>query len=72
MKVTGTKEAFLRMLQETAVYKELGVSHSTVANWKRSLEGVGPQAPPTIDKMEEMLLRWGAEVVKEKVWKINK
>lgn len=69
-KITGTKEAFLTMLQETAVYKKLGVSHSTVSNWKRSLEGVGTQAPPTLDKMEEMLLRYGATVAREKEWKM--
>lgn len=69
MKVTGTKEAFTAILKERGVYQKLGVSRATVSNWKRSLDGIGAQ-PPTIDKMEEMLLRYGATVVREKVWEV--
>lgn len=64
MEVTGTKEAFLQMLSERGVYKKLGVSMSTVSNWKRDPDRV------TLDKMEEILLRFGATVVHEKVWKV--
>jgi transcriptional regulator with XRE-family HTH domain len=70
MKITGTQAAFLAMLEERGVYAKLGVSRSTVSNWKRSIEGNGDQQPPTIDKMEEMLQKYGATVVKDKVWKI--
>jgi transcriptional regulator with XRE-family HTH domain len=70
MKITGTRQAFLKMLEVPAVNKALGVSRATVSNWKRSLEGIGDQNPPTLDKMEEMLTKYGATVVKEKVWKI--
>lgn len=70
MKITGTREAFLKMLEEPAVNKKLDVSRATVANWKASLLGTIDRQPPTLDKMEEMLQKYGATVVKEKVWKI--
>ena len=64
MDVVGTKAAFLAMLKERGVYKKLGVDRSTVSNWKRKPESV------TLDKMEEMLLRYGATVVQEKIWRV--
>lgn len=67
MEVKGTKEAFVQMLSERGVYKKLGVDRSTVANWKTYLkEG----RSISLDKMEEMLLKYGASVVQEKVWKV--
>ncbi|WP_343566320.1 hypothetical protein [Sphingobacterium sp.] len=67
MEVKGTKEAFAQMLSERGVYKKLGVDRSTVANWKTYLkEG----RSISLDKMEEMLLKYGASVVQEKVWKV--
>lgn len=71
MKITGTREAFKAMLETPALSNILGVSRGTVANWKRSMEGIGEQNPPTLDKMEEMLLKYGATVVKEKVWNVS-
>lgn len=70
MKVTGTREAFMRIIEVPAVNKILGVSRGTVANWKRSMEGLGTQNPPTLDKMEEMLHKYGATIIKEKVWEV--
>lgn len=68
MQVTGTKEAFEKMLEIPAVNKLLGVDSSTVANWKRYVrEG----RLISTDKMEEMLLRYGANVKREKVWDIK-
>ena len=68
MQVTGTKQAFLKMLEERGVYKKLGVTTGTVANWKRYLsEG----KYISIDKMEEMLERYGANVVQEKIWDLK-
>lgn len=64
MEVTGTKQAFLEMIKERGIYKKLGVSMPTVSNWKRNPQRL------TLDKMEEMLMRYGATVVKEKVWRI--
>lgn len=64
MEITGTKAAFLEMLKERGVYKKLGVSMPTVSNWKRKPESV------TLDKMEQMLQRYGAAVVQEKIWRI--
>ncbi|MDR0266046.1 hypothetical protein [Sphingobacterium sp. 2149] len=67
MEVKGTKEAFVQMLSERGVYKKLGVDRSTVANWKTYLkEG----RSISLDKMEEMLLKYGASVVQEKVWEV--
>lgn len=69
MKVTGTREAFLKMLETPAVYKVLGVTRGTVSAWKAGVSGTGDR-PPTLDKMEEMLLKYGASVEREKVWRI--
>jgi transposase len=68
MKITGTKEAFLVMLEVKGISKELGVSKATVSNWKRYIkEG----KVVSLDKMEEMLQKYGAKVEVEKVWEIN-
>lgn len=72
MEITGTREAFLYMLDERGVYKKLGVSISRVSNWKRALAGIDDNNKPTLDKMEEMLERYGAAVAREKVWKFKK
>ena len=40
----------------------------TVSNQKRSLTINVDRNPPTLDKMEEMLLKYGAKVEQEKVW----
>jgi hypothetical protein len=67
MQITGTKEAFLKMLSERGVYKKLGVDRSTVSNWRQYLsDGKGIST----DKMEEMLLRYGATVKQDKVWEL--
>lgn len=69
MKIEGTREAFIQMLQERGVYKKLGVDRSTVSNWKRYLD---EGQTVSLDKMEEMLLKYGATVVKEKIWEFCK
>ncbi|MBD0353538.1 MAG: hypothetical protein ICV65_20530 [Flavisolibacter sp.] len=69
MKVAGTRKAFATMIDNRGVYKKLGVSRSTVATWKIYLkEGKSL----SLDKMEEMLDKYGATVVKEKVWELPK
>lgn len=70
-KITGTREAFATLLSERGIYKKLGVERSTVSNWKRGVEGVDSSKCPSIDKMEEMLLKAGARVAKEKIWIIG-
>lgn len=70
MKITGTREAFYQMLQVPAVHNILGISKQTVSNMRRTMEGREGRNPPTLDKMEEMLTRYGAKVVKEKVWEV--
>ena len=69
MKIEGTKEAFQHMIQETNVYRKLGVSKGTVSNWKAYLKAGNSIS---LDKMEEMLLKYGATVVKEKIWEFCK
>ncbi len=65
-----TKEAFIKMISNRGVYKTLGVDRSTVSVWKLSIAGKIDRQPPTTDKMEEMLLRYGATIVTEKIWKL--
>ena len=66
-KITGTKEAFTQMIQERAIYKKLGVERSTVAGWKIYLKA-GEKI--SLDKMEEMLCKYGAVQVKAAVWEV--
>lgn len=69
MQVTGTQQAFLKMLEEKNIHVKLGVAQPTAANWKRILvTGDTSNGRVSIDKMEEMLLKAGASVVVEKVW----
>lgn len=67
MKITGTKEAFAAILRERGVYRKLGVDRSTVANYRAYLRD-GKWV--SMDKMEEMLHRYGAFVAREKVWEV--
>jgi len=65
MEISGTKDAFAHMISHRSVYRKLGVSRSTVSSWKIRLRKGNELS---LDKMEEMLLKYGAEVVEEKVW----
>lgn len=58
----------MALISERGIYKKLGVDRSTVSNWKRALAGQDPRNTPSLGKMEEMLKRYGAIVIKEKVW----
>jgi hypothetical protein len=69
-KVLGTKEAFKKLIETKGINNNLGVTRFTVSNWKRALEGRDDKNMPTLNKMEEMLIKAGASVVKEKVWKL--
>lgn len=67
MVITGRKEAFLKMLSERGVYKKLGVDRVTVSSWKiRIAKG----QTVSDDKMKEMLLKYGATLEHDEVWKI--
>lgn len=67
MKIDGTRAAFAAMLKVKGVHNILGESRFTVSNYRKYLkEG----RSISLDKMEEMLLRYGAKVVKEKQWKL--
>lgn len=54
------------MIARRGVYKQLGVDRSTVSNWRSLLKTDGI----TLDKMEEMLLKYGARVLHEKEWQL--
>ena len=67
MEIKGTREAFEQLLEVKGVHQHLGVSAPTVSNWKRYLaEG----KTVSLDKMEEMLTKFGAKVKQEKVWQM--
>jgi hypothetical protein len=68
MVVTGTREAFIKLISERGIYKRLGVKVSTVSSWKLYLK---QGKSISLDKMEEMLLKAGAIVVQEKVWEVT-
>lgn len=67
MQVSGTKEAFEVMLKERGVYKKLNIDRSTVSNYRAYLKA-GTHI--SMDKMEQMLLKYGATIVKEKIWNL--
>lgn len=71
MTIESTPQAFITLLNERGIYKKLGVDRSTVSNWKRALTGHDRRNMPSLDKMEEMLSKYGAKVVSEKVWQIE-
>lgn len=65
MEITGTKEAFMLMLEVKNIHEALGVDKSTVSNWRKYLnEGKGL----TIEKMEEMLLKYGSRLTVTPKW----
>lgn len=65
--VTGTREAFAAMLEIRGIYKSLGVDRSTVSGWRTAMRnGTGIST----DKMQEMLLKYGASIARQIVWKI--
>jgi hypothetical protein len=67
MQVIGTKQAFEAMISQRGIYKTLGVSVPTVSNWKRY---IASGRAISLDKMEEMLQKFGAKVVKDKIWEV--
>jgi len=69
MEVSGTRKAFEAMLEERGVFHKLGVDKSTVSNWKIYLK---QGKSISLDKMEEMLFRYGAQIETEVVWKLPK
>lgn len=65
--ITGTRDAFAILCSVKGVHKRLGVSASTVSGWKRYLR-TGEKI--SLDKMEEMLLKSGCLVEKNKIWDV--
>jgi hypothetical protein len=72
MEIVGTKAAFLKMLEDFDLHKKLEISRSTVANYKRIMEtGDTSNGDITLNKMEQMLEKYGAVVAQEKAWKFS-
>jgi hypothetical protein len=71
MTFESTPQAFMALINERGIYKKLGVDRSTVSNWKRALAGQDRRNMPSLDKMEEILGRYGAKVISEKIWQIK-
>jgi hypothetical protein len=65
-----TKEAFLRMLSIPAVNKLLGQHRSAIGRIKSDIEKHDKW--PSIDKMEELLIKAGFTTIQEKLWDIKK
>lgn len=68
MEIEGTREAFAAMIQERGIFRRLDVERSTVATWKMYLRD-GKRI--SLDKMEEMLIKGGAAVKREKLWEVK-
>lgn len=66
--IAGTKAAFEAMLSERGVFRKLEVDKSTVSAWRGYLRDGNKNI--SLEKMEEMLLRYGAVVKSEKVWTV--
>jgi len=68
MQIEGTRQAFNLLIQERGIYKRLGVDRSTVATWKIYLND-GKKI--SLDKMNEILIRGGAEMKQDALWEIK-
>lgn len=66
MVIIGTKEAFSKMINERGVHKKLGIEKGKVNNYRQYLKA----GKLSLDKMEEMLLKYGATIVNEKSWEL--
>lgn len=64
MEITGTKEAFLALVSQRGFAGKSGLDKTLVSLWSSG------KRVPTLDKMEEVLVKFGAHVVQDKVWDI--
>lgn len=67
MQLLNTTEAFKVMLSERNINTILGVDKSTISNWKKY---VNVEKGISKDKMEEMLLKFGATLVSPPTWNL--
>lgn len=62
----STKQAFTDLINQRGIHQQLGVSDSTVRDWRKKIrDGTGGI---TIDKMEELLQRAGFKKIQETLW----
>jgi hypothetical protein len=67
-----TEEAFKKIIYKSDFHEKTGLSHSRITNYRRYLEGNTSVSNrrPTMEQMEKLLLKYGAKVIHEKMWKI--
>lgn len=65
MQIEGTREAFKALLSQPGLAKKYNINKAIVSLFKSG------KREPTLDKMEEILMKSGAEVVQEKVWELS-
>jgi hypothetical protein len=59
-----TKVAFEKVLSQRGIHHRLGLEQNTVATLRRNYK----EGKVSLNKMEEILLKAGLEVVQEKLW----
>lgn len=65
MEVKGTREAFMALISQHGFGASSGINKGMLSLWRSG------KRVPTLDKMEEVLLKSGAAVITEKVWEVK-
>ena len=65
----NTKNAFLKMLKTKGLAKKLDIPKCDISTWKAVSEGkYTDKKLPSIEKMEKLLILYGAEKAREEEW----
>ena len=65
----NTKNAFLEMLKNKGLAKKLDIPKCDISIWKSIAEGKNQNKKlPSIEKMEKLLILYGAEKAREEEW----
>jgi len=67
----NTLEIFKYIIYQANCHQRTGVDYATISLYRRWLEGATKGRKPTIEKMEEIIVRYGATVIQDKLWKLN-
>ncbi len=65
-----TKQAFENIIFRSDFHQKTHLAHSRISQYRRYIEGNTSVnfRKPTIEHMEELLLKYGAKVITEKTW----
>jgi len=66
----NTEEAFKHVIGQSDCHAKTGVSHTLISQYRRWLKDGSYRTKPSIEKMEEMLLKYGAVVKQDKIWEL--